>query len=489
MPHNQRPAKWKSDSDDRPRNGGVPLSAGSLTVGLRVVYLGKKANSLPMVGKNSLKLDSEQHRMVSNDLMRLERPLLGAVLPRKTDVQLCPFIAGAVDVVWPELEKGSMRFEKVLSGMKSLRRVPERELSYLAMCVYFLICRDELPLNCKRRSCLIMYILPPALTSLDRQQPWDAPCAIVSESCAVDKGLEALCRAALVEEPLLEQDKPEESNTRSGRERLPSSALSVASSSTRTTSPPRVGPPDRARSRTPPPGRRRSRSPPRSRTARQERRRIAAFSPPPTHFTPGKASLPPKPSIPTAPRGWRDAEEHSPARARSPPRKRPRVESPDVDTVTVRWGVEARELEEQVRRLESECSEAHDRERTLCRELIALRERSDTGEVLMKDVDVWKRKAEEAEDRLRARRRRLRACLADPDDGATVECDDEGILEELEQLVHNLHSRASAAVQGADSLRVHHEGILQSSPDVPCPGPSVVDAWCKLSEMVRTLCE
>lgn len=155
--------------------------------------------------------------------------------------------------------------------------------------------------------------------------------------------------------------------------------------------------------------------------ARRDRRRLEAISPPPTHFVPGKAL--PKP-IPTGPRAH-DTRGRSPARVHSPPRKRARVESPRADPVTVRCSVELRELEERVRQLERENDEAHKQERALRDELNTVRQRSGSMGTLV-EMDTWKRRAVEAEERVRSQWDRLRAGIAnDGTDALTDSGDDE----------------------------------------------------------------
>lgn len=265
------------------------------------------------------------------------------------------------------------------------------------------------------------YFLPPALISLDRQQPWDAPCAIVSDPRAVDKSLEALCSAALVRQPLLEDDDREMKGTPVERQRLPSPSRSMASSSTRGTTPWRPVSPGRARSRSPSPARRRSRSPPRGgqdRPYRRDRKRKYSFSPPPTHFAPGQ--LPPAALAPRA----RDLKDRSPARASSPPRKRIRAESPRADSVNVRLGIDARDLERQVQRLERENEEASERESALRSELHAEQKRNNAKRLLQEDINVWKGKAAEAEERVRSQCQRLHDCVPDGRPDVAVGTDD-----------------------------------------------------------------
>ena len=75
--------------------------------------------------------------------------------------------------------------------------------------------------------------------------------------------------------------------------------------------------------------------------------------------------------------------------------------------------VEARELEEQVRRLEREDNEARERERELRNELEALRERTNASLALEDEVDAWTTKAEEAEARMRSQWHRLHTCIGE----------------------------------------------------------------------------
>ena len=117
MPKNYRFSSWKDARNDRPqRNGSArnfnsSSSEGNLTIGLRIVYIGKKASHMPMSGSVSMQASSEQHRTVKNDLLQLERASFGAVVPRKSDVQLCPFMEGTLDVVWSDVDRSSTRFE------------------------------------------------------------------------------------------------------------------------------------------------------------------------------------------------------------------------------------------------------------------------------------------------------------------------------------------------------------------------------------------
>ncbi|KZV72634.1 hypothetical protein PENSPDRAFT_750775 [Peniophora sp. CONT] len=463
MPKNWRLAKWKSDSDDRPRNGGAPRTAESLTVGLRVIYVGEKARHLPIAGNSSLKLNHEQYCFVTKDLNRLEGTF-GAVAPRKADVQLCPCVTGTVDMVWPELDRSSQRYKRVLSGLKSLQRTSARDLSYLAI------------------SCIITYFLPPALTSMDRQQPWDAPCAIVSDPRTVDEGLEALCRAALVKESLLEEDGHEVESTRPGRQRLPSSTLSAGSSSARATTPGRTRSPHRKHPRSPSPARPRPRSPARSgqdRPARRDRRWKASFSPPPTHFAPGK--VPPAHSGPPD----KDSPERSPTRASSPPRKRIRAQSPQAASAPTRLGAEARELEERVQRLERENDEACQRERALRVELDVARRQSRAGSAVQEEVDDWKIKAEQAEERMHLQWQRLRACVGSDPDVAVDSDDEERALDALEQILARLQRRVCVANEAVDATRAHIPHSRRKSLDSRIPAQGIIDAWCMVSDLAQ----
>ncbi|VDB84711.1 unnamed protein product [Peniophora sp. CBMAI 1063] len=54
-------------------------------------------------------------------------------------------------------------------------------------------------------SCLIVYSLPPATTSLFKYAPWDEPCLFVGDGITVDRTLAVRCRASLVREKRLDQ--------------------------------------------------------------------------------------------------------------------------------------------------------------------------------------------------------------------------------------------------------------------------------------------
>lgn len=100
MPHS-----WKTGQ--RPSAAYGP---GTLAIGLRIVYTGKKAKKFPRASHQPHLLDVNQRAVLLDDLAHLGRKIGGAN-PRKDDTQVSGFMAGCVEVVWPDLRKYTARYE------------------------------------------------------------------------------------------------------------------------------------------------------------------------------------------------------------------------------------------------------------------------------------------------------------------------------------------------------------------------------------------
>ncbi|KZV72635.1 hypothetical protein PENSPDRAFT_750776 [Peniophora sp. CONT] len=175
------PASWKAQQ--RPAS---VYGTGTLAIGLRIVYAGKKAQRFPRATIQPCLLDQSQRGILLEDLAHLSRKIGGAN-PRKDDTQISGVLDGCIEVVWPELRKRTARYEHILSEMSQLNTLSG---DYLAE---------------RSISCLIVYSLPPTTTTLLRYQPWDKPCIFVVDPGTVDKCLNSKCRATLISEPRLDQ--------------------------------------------------------------------------------------------------------------------------------------------------------------------------------------------------------------------------------------------------------------------------------------------